>query len=565
MSLSRASKSGRRRGKPYFDLANWLWTPIPDNPAIESNSSAIVANLASAAGGAQRVAQLYDFGVRIVGASQINGATPSYSIVANNAPAWGANPFPVAVRIPMGTTVPPGSDGGLVVVDPISKVVTALWQAAYNSGTNTWSCSWGAQVSLTGDGIETGGGSSTATNLSRLAAVVTADEIARGEIKHALVFSTESAKTTGFKFPAQKTDGDNASGSAAPIEEGTRVQLDPTIDVDAIPNITAAEKVIAKALQTYGAYCGDKGGSRMGFSFEHVGGTTPGQVYVDKGLAWDYFDLSHIPWASMRTLQAWDGSAIATGGPSGMTKNADQFAGNGGMFQMTGWTPDVGSTVTADGLVVSMTNGAIVARGTGKNTVLGSSNSNVSLRRNGVEVATTSWSGNNPASWVIGYSGSISSGDVFTLWAGNGGDAYTFMVAGSTVKHLLNVFSPSSAFRSTSYTIGGSSFAKVAFDTIDSMVPATILNNGGIQVDYTGQVKVILDCTTTGASSGYTQSFKPYINDVDAGAAANVATRGVRHAEWLINVVSGQVVSLWAARSGTSGIEAGAQLQIVLP
>lgn len=271
-----------------------------------------------------------------------------------------------------------------------------------------------------------------------------------------------------------------------------------------------------------------------------------------------------IPAGRMRAVK----KRIASSGgssPSGMTKNADQFAGNGGMFQMTGWTPDVESTVTADGLVVSMANGAIVARGTGENTVLGSSNSNVSLRRNGVEVATTSWSGNNPASWVIGYSGPISSGDVFTLWAGNGGDAYTFMVAGSTVKHLPNIFAPSSAFRTTSFTITGS-MTKVTFNTVDPMVPSTVLVNGGIQVNYTGAVKVILDCTTQAAASGYTQTFKPYVNDADtSGATANVKTRGVRHAEWTINVNSGDVVSLWAGRSGTSSIDANAQLQIAAP
>lgn len=567
MSLSRPSKGSRRRGKPYLDLANWLWTPIIANPALESNSAAIVANLASTAGGAQRVAQLYDYGVRIVGASQINGNTPLYSITAANSPAWGANPFPVAVRIPLGTTVPPGTDGGVVIVDPISKVVTALWQAVYNSGANTWSCSWGAQVPLNGDGIETGGGSSTATNLSRLAAVVTADEIARGEIKHALVFSTDSAKPTTYKYPAQKTDGDNASGTAAPIEEGTRVQLDPSINVDAIPNITAAEKVIAKALQVYGAYCGDKGSSRMGFSFEHVGGTSPGAVYVANGLEWDYFDMSHIPWSSLRTLQKWDGTAVVTGGPSGMTKNADQFAGNGGMFQMTGWTPDVGSTVTADGLVVSASGGTIMAKGTGKNTVLGSSNSNISLRKNGVEVATGSWSGNNPAQWTLAYYGVISANDVFTLWAGNGGDAYTFMVAGSTVKHLTSAI-PMGVDKSGTQQMR-SSFGQVTGWTIRSGYLNTVIANNAIVV-ASDIPNAVIAYQGTFAGVGITSNVKAVrllLNGVvvDTQSATGGANNGsfvTRGGVFNLSLVAGDVITMEAMHGSATAsnrvIQAGA-------
>ncbi|PVY32280.1 hypothetical protein [Williamsia muralis] len=126
-------------------------------------------------------------------------------------------------------------------------------------------------------------------------------------------------------------------------------------------------------------------------------------------------------------------------------------------------------------------------------------------------------------------------------------------------------FTDRKASRSTGYTIGSSSYTEMALDTIDPGHPATTLVSGGIQVNYTGNIKVVLDCTTQAAASGYQQLFLPYVNDVASSATANAGTRGVRHAEWTIPVVSGDVVSIYASRTGTSSVDAGATVLITLP
>jgi hypothetical protein len=161
---------------------------------------------------------------------------------------------------------------------------------------------------LDGDGIDQSG-SATAAAIARYAGVVTAAELsaaiaANTGINHALAFSTDLAGPD-FVYPAAKSDGQNWAGVAVPIPEGYRIQLDPSIDVDAIPGMTPGERVIAKTLQTHGAYVVDQGSARMAFAFELLDdatSTSPGSVWVDAGFAWDYYDMNAIPWSQLRVL-----------------------------------------------------------------------------------------------------------------------------------------------------------------------------------------------------------------------------------------------------------------------
>ncbi|MHA0288025.1 carbohydrate-binding domain-containing protein [Mycobacterium sp. C3-094] len=292
-------------GAPFFGAADWLWKPIPANATIDSNSATWVSYLA--APGKSRIANLYQYAIKLITASQVTSTTPRYDVSFTQ--PWGSDPFGTnTVPIPTGTKIPPGSDGHLAILDPATGKAYGIWQAKYNSTTNTWSGSWGGMTSLTGNGVDTSG-SATAAGIARYAGVVTGAEFsaavaANTGINHALVFSTDIAGSP-FVSPAVKSDGQNIAGVALPIPEGYRIQLDPSIDVDAIPGITAGEKVIAKTLQTYGAYVVDQGAARMAFAFELLDDATagsPGSAYVDAGFAWDYYGMDNIPWSSLRVL-----------------------------------------------------------------------------------------------------------------------------------------------------------------------------------------------------------------------------------------------------------------------
>ena len=262
-------------------------TPIPDNPELDPDSAAMVEHLAAEGG---QVANLYEFGVPIYYA---DSSTPEATVTCTK--PWGTCSLEDGpVRIPEGATPHTGSDGKLVIVDVDRHRSYELWQAE-RTGAHTWTASWGGWVSIDGDGRD---GAATGAGVSNLAGTIRLAEIEAGEIPHALVFATDNSCRT-FRWPAIKSDGHSVSADCIP--EGARVQLDPSIDVASIPEITPAEIAVATALQTYGAYNIDNAAAPLALNFElpKTGDTDP---YPEAGLPWDYANMPHIPWEHLRVL-----------------------------------------------------------------------------------------------------------------------------------------------------------------------------------------------------------------------------------------------------------------------
>ena len=173
-----------------------------------------------------------------------------------------------------------------------------FWRAQQNSPTS-WTTAWGTRFSMTGSG--TGGGADGA-GVPLLAGLPRLWEMETGEIHHALAFFTENT-CSSYRYPASKSDG-HGSGSSC-IPEGARIQLDPSVNVNDIPGITPGEKIVARALQVYGAYCKDTGGAKLGFGFQDpIDKPNP---YPSLGFSNDYYDMPHIPWGDLRVLAQWNG------------------------------------------------------------------------------------------------------------------------------------------------------------------------------------------------------------------------------------------------------------------
>ncbi len=285
--------------RPFADNSPFN-VPIPAGAPLDRQSEAMVAYLARTK---SANAGLYEFAIPIW---QADRPSARFAVPCAKASAWGTCPFDgKTIPIPAGAHPHTGSDGAMVIIDSSARASFEFWQMRREG--EAWVASWGAVHDLTGSGFG-GSGSSTASGASRLGGVVRVAEIAAGAIPHALVMSIDNACAEEFRAPAVKTDGESKRPDCTP--EGARLQLDPAVDVDALPGVTAAERAVGKALQVYGVYVIDRGGAPMAISFELARDSAPdnpGVVYKAAGLAWDYFAMRHIPWDRLRVLRTWDG------------------------------------------------------------------------------------------------------------------------------------------------------------------------------------------------------------------------------------------------------------------
>jgi hypothetical protein len=201
------------------------------------------------------------------------------------------------MRIPEEARPTTGSDGRMIIVDLTTRTVCDFWQAR-KTGTGRWSTSWGTCAPLDGTGSGPSGGA-TGAGVNALTGVVRTFEMRNLHIPHALSVATNNSCSGGFRAPAVKTDG--ASGRSDCIPEGARLQLDPSIDVEAIPGITPGEVAVAKALQRYGAINRDNTAANLCVQFETPFGES--DPYPAAGFTHDYFDMPHIPWDRLRVLR----------------------------------------------------------------------------------------------------------------------------------------------------------------------------------------------------------------------------------------------------------------------
>jgi len=275
-------------GRPFAAVSAWN-TPLGANPALDPRSAAMVRSVAPSN---RATANLYEYGDPVFTAV---ASTPTATVDCTE--NWGTCDLERGpVRIPADAQPTSGSDGRMIVVDLAAGTSCDFWQAR-KAGTGRWTTSWGTCAPLNGNGAGPQGGA-TGGGVNALAGVVRTFEMRNLTIPHALSIATNNSCAGQFRAPATKTDGSSTRSDCVP--EGARLQLDPSIDVDAIPGITPAEKAVARALQVYGAINRDNCGSNICVAFEApIGEADP---YPAVGLDRDYHTMPNIPWTKLRVI-----------------------------------------------------------------------------------------------------------------------------------------------------------------------------------------------------------------------------------------------------------------------
>ena len=195
----------------------------------------------------------------------------------------------------------PSGDGHLAVYDPATQREWGMWQAREANG--GWSASAGAAVSMAGDGLAPANtGSGNAANFPLLGGLIRPEEILQGRIDHALVFGMPGIGRGRPVCPATHNAGSSTDPYA--LREGQKVQLDPSVDVNSLP-IPAWQKTIARAMQVYGMYLRDGGGTLSVYAENPI--ARGYDAWAPLGLAGvGAASLAGIPWDRFRVLDAPD-------------------------------------------------------------------------------------------------------------------------------------------------------------------------------------------------------------------------------------------------------------------
>ena len=272
--------------------ATSVWNaPIGQTP-LRSNSAALASYVAAAAGNANMPLTSW-----AVGVAEAHSGDTAYTVpcLLYSCTLSTFGPF----AIPTTAKADPSPDGHLAIYDPTSQREWDMWQGATNG--TSWTSSAGAAVSMTGNGVAPAGtASSNAANFPLLGGLIRPEEILQGHIDHALVIGLPGVNSTGRVCPATHNDGSSTS-SSAPME-GTRFQLDPALNVDALA-IPAWQKTIAKAMQTYGLYIRDNSGSLAVYAENPASRGYDAWAKVGLG-GLSSASLRGLPWSSLRAVAA---------------------------------------------------------------------------------------------------------------------------------------------------------------------------------------------------------------------------------------------------------------------
>jgi hypothetical protein len=170
---------------------------------------------------------------------------------------------------PPGPAPDPAGDHHLCIIDRARNLEWGMWNTSNSGG--QWTCSLGATADLAGDGLRpykpenptwyTSHGA-RACGFPLIAGLIRTEEIDAGRIDHALVIAYPHIRAGMYMSPAstaQARIGDDSIKTRG-IPCGGHVQLDPALDLDSL-GLSRAGRIVAEALQRYGAYVGDYSGA----------------------------------------------------------------------------------------------------------------------------------------------------------------------------------------------------------------------------------------------------------------------------------------------------------------
>jgi hypothetical protein len=241
-------------GCQAFPTDNAWNTPI-DTAAVRSDSSTMVAKISSTGGRSFLHADFGGNGAYGIPYLVVPSTEPKVTI---NYTAYGdesdPGPFPIPKTAPIEGGSSSTGDRHVIVVQQGACHLYELYRAFWS--TNEWDADSGATWELGSDALRPAGWTSAdAAGLPILPGLVRYDEVAAGQINHALRFTVAQTQK-GYISPARHYASSSTDATLPPM--GLRLRLKASFS---LAGYTGESLVILKALKKYGMIVADNGSS----------------------------------------------------------------------------------------------------------------------------------------------------------------------------------------------------------------------------------------------------------------------------------------------------------------
>lgn len=219
----------------------------------------------------------------------------------------------VGVPIPADAAPTSGTDHELSIYQPSSDTLWDFWEAGHDS--SGWHACWGGRMShvSSSPGYFSGGFGMTATGIAAEGGAVSIHDVESGRIDHAVALAVMNpASRDDYRWPAQRSDGYDNSARAIP--EGSRLRLDPSLDISKL-HLSPVAAMIARAAQKYGFIVTDRSGAvsvgaESPAATEIAGGSDPWPQLL--GGEPTYQVMHNFPWKKLEVLRGGYGRARVT-------------------------------------------------------------------------------------------------------------------------------------------------------------------------------------------------------------------------------------------------------------
>jgi hypothetical protein len=249
-------------GCPVFP-ANNVWNARVDHLPVHPLSNAWVANVRSGGDGATRPFHM-DFGSGLYEGAPIgipyvvvNGTQPKVPVAFEYDDESDPGPYPIPPSAPIEGVGPPdaGGDRHVLVIDRDNCVLYETFDSRPLNGGANWTAGSGAIYDLNVNGPlrPNGWTSADAAGLPIFPGLARYEEVAAGEIRHALRFTAPQTQRA-FIWPARHFASSVTNPNVAPM--GARFRLKASYDISGFSH---QARVIALAMKTYGIILADNG------------------------------------------------------------------------------------------------------------------------------------------------------------------------------------------------------------------------------------------------------------------------------------------------------------------